>query len=40
MLHGTSEAVLLARDLGQTLERIEIELDVGDRPVGEDDPTV
>ena len=40
MLNGASEPVLLARDLGQTLQRVEIELDLGDTAVRQHDATV
>ena len=35
VLHGAGEPVLVARHLREVLERVEIELHVGDRAVGE-----
>ena len=38
VLHRPAHPVLVARDLRQVFERLEVELDLGDRAVGEDDP--
>ena len=40
VLHRTREAVLLAREFRQRLERVEVELDLGDRAVGQRHATV